>query len=143
MIRILLLSAYLFIPSAAFADTPLPLELPQLSSDGSKLVRQADLIEQRFTDRLTGRYVTGEQAMIVFIELSEGDAVPWHSHEAEQLTSVLSGRLHFFIGTDEREFIVAAGETIVIPANVPHRATALEPTKEIDVFSPIRREWME
>ena len=37
---------------------------------------------------------------------------------------------------------VRAGEVLVIPANVPHEATALEDTYDLDVFSPPREDWI-
>ena len=35
-----------------------------------------------------------------------------------------------------------AGEVVVIPSNVPHRALALEDTLDVDVFSPPREDWL-
>ncbi len=32
---------------------------------------------------------------------------------------------------------------MVIPPDVPHRAEALEDTVDIDVFSPIRQDWLD
>jgi quercetin dioxygenase-like cupin family protein len=37
---------------------------------------------------------------------------------------------------------VGEGEVLHIPAWTPHQAEALEDTFELDVFSPIRREWL-
>jgi quercetin dioxygenase-like cupin family protein len=37
---------------------------------------------------------------------------------------------------------VRAGEVLVIPSNVPHRALALEDTLDVDVFSPPRQDWL-
>jgi quercetin dioxygenase-like cupin family protein len=39
--------------------------------------------------------------------------------------------------------MVRAGEVLVIPSNVPHRALAIEDTIGIDVFSPIRHDWLD
>ena len=38
--------------------------------------------------------------------------------------------------------MVRAGEVLVIPSNVPHSALAIEDTNGIDVFSPIRHDWL-
>jgi len=37
---------------------------------------------------------------------------------------------------------VAAGQVLRIPSNVPHRAVALEDTLDLDIFSPIRTDWL-
>ena len=77
------------------------------------------------------------------VYLKKGDDVPRHSHENEQLTYILQGALQFWFGAnDERELTVRAGEVIVIPSNVPHRALALEDTLDVDVFSPPRQDWL-
>ena len=41
-----------------------------------------------------------------------------------------------------REVVVRAGEVLTIPSNVPHRAVALEDTLDLDIFSPIRLDWL-
>ncbi|MBV9771098.1 MAG: hypothetical protein JOZ32_16110, partial [Bryobacterales bacterium] len=38
---------------------------------------------------------------------------------------------------------VRKGEVLRIPSNVPHRAVALEDTFDLDIFSPIRKDWLE
>jgi quercetin dioxygenase-like cupin family protein len=38
---------------------------------------------------------------------------------------------------------VAAGEVLHIPANLAHKAEALEDTLDVDVFSPPRQDWLD
>ena len=48
------------------------------------------------------------------------------------------------IGEDgEEEVVVRAGEVLVIPSNVPHKAEALEDTLDVDIFSPPRQDWID
>src|ERR1700730_12430636 len=99
--------------------------------------------EEPLKGTITRRLVTGERMMIAHVYLKKGDDVPRHSHENEQLTYILQGALQFGFGpNDERELTVHAGEVIVIPSNVPHRALALEDTLDVDVFSPPRQDWL-
>jgi len=99
--------------------------------------------EEPLKGTITRRLVTGERMMIAHVYLKKGDDVPRHSHENEQLTYILQGALQFWFGAnDERELTVRAGEVIVIPSNVPHRALALEDTLDVDVFSPPRQDWL-
>jgi quercetin dioxygenase-like cupin family protein len=99
------------------------------------------------THDIARRLFTGERMMLAQVYLDEGAVVPWHSHENEQLTWVLEGALKFWIGqegsADMREVIVAAGDVLFIPSNVPHKAEALEDTLDVDVFSPPRRDWLD
>lgn len=99
--------------------------------------------EETLKGTITRRLITGERMMIAHVYLKKGDDVPRHSHENEQLTYVLEGALHFWLGpNDERELTVRAGEVLVIPSNVPHRALAMEDTLDVDVFSPPRQDWL-
>jgi quercetin dioxygenase-like cupin family protein len=69
--------------------------------------------------------------------------VPQHSHENEQITYILEGALHFWLGPNgDREQTVHAGEVLVIPSNLEHRALALADTLDVDVFNPPRQDWL-
>jgi quercetin dioxygenase-like cupin family protein len=93
---------------------------------------------------LSRRLITGERLMIAHVYLDKGCLVPQHSHENEQLTYILEGTLRFYLGEDESEVVdVAAGEVLHIPANLPHKAEALEDTLDVDVFSPPRQDWLD
>jgi len=106
-----------------------------------------DIRREKVTDDIARRLFTGERMMLAQVYLDEGAVVPWHSHENEQLTWVLEGALKFWIGgegsQDVREVVVAAGDVLFIPSNVPHKAEALESTLDVDVFSPPRRDWLD
>jgi len=41
-----------------------------------------------------------------------------------------------------KEIVLRAGDVLVIPPNIPHRVVALEDSKALDVFSPIRVDWL-
>jgi quercetin dioxygenase-like cupin family protein len=98
------------------------------------------LVPDRPMPMLERRRVIGENAMISRVLLQKGCVVPTHAHENEQITCVISGRLRFGLGADgsprRREVVVAAGEVLHLPANVPHSAEAIEETVVLDVFSP-------
>ena len=93
---------------------------------------------------MSRRLITGERMMIAHVYFKKGDDVPSHFHENEQITYILEGALHFWLGADEaREITVRAGEVLVIPSNLPHRAVALEDTLDVDVFNPPRQDWLD
>jgi len=105
--------------------------------------RWDDMPKERVTDVISRRLVTGDRMMLAHVYLDKGALVPQHSHENEQLTYILEGALHFWIGADKsEEVIVRAGEVLYIPSNVPHEARALEDTLDVDVFSPPRQDWL-
>jgi quercetin dioxygenase-like cupin family protein len=105
--------------------------------------RWGDIPAEPLKGTITRRLITGERMMIAHVYLKKGDDVPRHSHENEQITYILEGALQFWLGDhDERELTVRAGEVLVIPSHVPHRALALEDTLDVDVFSPPRQDWL-
>jgi quercetin dioxygenase-like cupin family protein len=100
--------------------------------------------KERVSDMLERRLITGERMMLAHVYLKKGCIVPKHSHENEQLTYILEGALKFSIGEDgSKEITVSAGEVLLIPSNVPHKAEALEETLDVDVFSPPRQDWLD
>jgi quercetin dioxygenase-like cupin family protein len=107
-------------------------------------VRWADLPKETVTAQLSRRLVTGERMMLAQVYLEKGCIVPRHSHENEQITWIVEGALRFWIGADgAEEVVVRAGEVLHIPSNVPHMAEALEDTLDVDIFSPIRQDWLD
>jgi quercetin dioxygenase-like cupin family protein len=100
--------------------------------------------KERVSDMLERRLITGERMMLAHVYLKKGCIVPKHSHENEQLTYILEGALKFWIGEDgSEEITVSAGEVLLIPSHVPHKAEALEETLDVDVFSPPRQDWLD
>ena len=105
--------------------------------------RWNELAAEPLKGGISRRLITGERMMIAHIHFQQGDDVPRHSHDNEQITYVLEGALHFWLGAHgEREVIVRAGEVLVIPSGLPHRALALAPTLDVDVFCPPRQDWL-
>ena len=100
--------------------------------------------KERVSDMLERRLITGDRMMLAQVYLKKGCIVPKHSHENEQLTYILEGALKFWIGEDgSEEITVRAGEVLLIPSNIPHKAEALEETLDVDVFSPPRQDWLD
>ncbi len=100
-----------------------------------------DAIEtEPLSEHIGRKIIAGEKAMIAQVFLAKGAVVPEHHHESEQITYILEGALKFEI--EGTEVVVAKGQVLRIPSNVPHRAVALEDTLDLDIFSPIRHDWL-
>jgi quercetin dioxygenase-like cupin family protein len=100
----------------------------------------ANVAKEVLNPRIWRKVVTGEKAMVAQVFISKGAVVPEHHHESEQITYILEGALEFEI--EGRTIVVSAGEVLRIPSHVPHRAVALEDTLDLDIFSPIREDWL-
>ena len=99
-----------------------------------------DMEKEAMSEVISRRIIAGEKAMVAQVFLAKGAVVPEHSHESEQITYILEGALKFQI--EAKEIVVRKGEVLSIPSNVPHRAVALEDTLDLDIFSPIRVDWL-
>ena len=104
--------------------------------------RWDDMPIEEVSDTIGRRLITGNKMMLSHVYLKKGCIVPQHSHENEQLTYILEGVLRFWIGPEEKQIDVRAGEVLVIPSNVLHKAEALEDTVDVDVFDPPRQDWL-
>jgi quercetin dioxygenase-like cupin family protein len=102
-------------------------------------IRWNEVPEEQLSPMLTRRYVNGAGVTVARFVLRQGLVVPEHSHPNEQVTCILEGALKFTL--EGREVVVRAGETLVIPPNLPHAAEALEDTLNLDVFTPPRADW--
>jgi quercetin dioxygenase-like cupin family protein len=105
----------------------------------------ATKFEKLETDKLnpliTRQMISGDDATFARLVLLRGAIVPRHHHRSEQYTMIFSGALKFLFD-DGSETTVHAGEVLMIPANVPHSAEALEDTVDFDFFSPRREDWI-
>jgi quercetin dioxygenase-like cupin family protein len=106
-----------------------------------KYVAWSSIPLEDLNPQLQRQFVVGDQIMVARVLLKKGCVVPEHSHINEQFTYILEGALKFWI--DGKEIVVRAGEVLTIPANVPHKAEAVEDTVDLDVFNPPRADWME
>ena len=90
---------------------------------------------------LVGRKVIhGQNITVARLRLAKGAIVPLHSHVNEQISMLESGRIRFVI--DGQETIVHGGESMQIPPHAPHMVEALEDSVAVDLFSPIREDWI-
>lgn len=117
-----------------------------MKSSTGELVRRYrwdDMPAEKLKKGLSRKLITGDRMMIAHVYFESGEEVPRHSHDNEQVTYILSGALRFWFGAaDEQEVTVRAGEVVIIPSNLPHRAVALEATLDVDIFAPPRQDWL-
>jgi quercetin dioxygenase-like cupin family protein len=102
--------------------------------------RWDEIALEKITEMISQKIIAGEREMLAQIYLKRGALVPMHAHDSEQMTYILQGALRVLV--DGEELIVREGEVLHIPSGVPHQAEALEDTFELDVFSPVRKEWL-
>src|SRR3954470_8619186 len=105
------------------------------------LHRWDEIALEKVTEMISRKIVSGDREMLAQIYLKRGALVPMHAHDSEQMTYILQGALRVVV--EGEEIIVREGEVLHIPSRTPHQSEALEDTLELDVFSPIRAEWID
>ena len=105
-----------------------------------RLHRWDEIALEKVTEMVSRKVVVGEREMLTQTYLKRGALVPMHVHDSEQMTYVLQGALRFLVAGEE--ITVREGEVLHIPPSVEHQAEALDDTLQLDVFSPIRTEWL-
>ncbi len=100
--------------------------------------------EEEVTPKMFRKIVSGDKIMIAKMRFKDGFVVPLHSHENEQITQVLSGKIRFWFGENkEEEMELLPGDTVVIPGNLPHEALMIGDVEEIDTWAPPRADWLD
>ena len=112
-----------------------------MASDTATLHEWDSIAKQELAPGVQRRYITTSRVTLARFALARGSVVPEHEHEQEQVSYVVSGALQFKLGG--REIVARSGAVMQIPSRVPHSVVALEDTEVIDVFSPVRQDWLD
>jgi len=86
-----------------------------------------------------GKFIHGDKSTLTIWNIKKGSVLNTHHHVHEQITYVIEGTLEMKIGEETLTF--TAGNTHVIPSNVPHSVIAITDCRVIDSFSPARDDY--
>lgn len=81
------------------------------------------------------------QIMMVKVKFEKGAEGTPHAHFHTQATYCAKGKFEFDI--EGKKQIIKAGDGVYIPPNAVHGAICLEPGILIDVFSPVREDFLD
>lgn len=81
-----------------------------------------------------------DEMMVVRVQFEQGSIGAIHQHIHTQSTFVVRGKFEFSIGEEKR--IIAAGDTCLMPSNVLHGCVCLEEGELLDVFTPMREDFL-
>ena len=105
-----------------------------------QLYEWAGIEREQLNPRAARQVIHAEKLTIARLFLNKGAVVGEHSHHNEQVTVLEQGRLRFTI--DGRELELAAGQVLDIPPNAVHSVLALEDSVAMDIFAPVRDDWL-
>lgn len=81
-----------------------------------------------------------QRLMMCEISFQKGAKGSRHAHPHHQITYVQQGSLRFTLGN--KTSVVSKGDSILIPPDLPHSVEALEDAVLVDVFSPMREDFV-
>jgi quercetin dioxygenase-like cupin family protein len=81
-----------------------------------------------------------DSIMLVNVAFEKGAIGPMHEHHHAQVTYVVSGQIEITIGAVTK--ILKAGDSFYVEPQLSHGAVCIEEGLLIDVFSPIREDFM-
>jgi quercetin dioxygenase-like cupin family protein len=104
------------------------------------IVKKEDAVSKQFLGVDFVVLAIGNDTMVAKMLYKPTDFVPFHKHPNEQSGYVISGKYKLKFGG--KEFILTEGDTYSIPADVEHSIEIIEAGEVVDVFSPIRQDYL-
>jgi quercetin dioxygenase-like cupin family protein len=81
-----------------------------------------------------------ERIMMVNVKFEKGAIGALHHHHHTQITYVAEGLFEVTIDNDKQ--VLKKGDSFFIPTNTTHGVTCIEPGILVDVFSPMREDFI-
>ncbi len=82
----------------------------------------------------------GARTLMTEFRLEGGRVLPLHQHPYEQTGYLVRGRLRLTVGQEQHD--TRPGDSWCIPPDVIHGAEVLEDSVAIEVFSPVREDYL-
>lgn len=96
------------------------------------------------TDIIEGyhaQFIHTNSMTLSFINVDANSALPLHSHPHEQVSQVIEGKFQLTVNGEVR--VLEPGDIAVIPSNTQHGGVAITNCKLLDVFSPVREDYLQ
>ena len=96
---------------------------------------------QDVTDKIRMKTIVyGAKTLMTEFRLAAGADLPEHRHPHEQTGYLVAGRIDLTI--DGRTHTVRPGDSWCIPGDTPHQAHAHEDSIAVEIFAPVREEYL-
>ena len=103
-----------------------------------EVLKLADLVEASEGQVVSKTLAQNKYVSITVFAFSKGEEISTHESDGDALVTVLEGNGKFIV--DGKEYILNAGESLVMPARKPHSVHAIENFKmQLTVVFPLER----
>jgi quercetin dioxygenase-like cupin family protein len=100
-----------------------------------------DLEEKELVPGFKVRFVHTPNMTFAYWTIKAGASLPEHSHPHEQvLATMMEGEFELTVGGEAKIF--KPGDVAVIPPNAPHSGKAVTDCRILDVFHPVREDYL-
>ncbi|WP_229599984.1 cupin domain-containing protein [Runella sp. SP2] len=105
------------------------------------LVADSDIPWEKVDDKIQRKIMSySNELMLVKVAFLQGGIGTMHKHPHLQISYVASGAFEVTIGDESR--LLQAGDVYFVPSNVLHGAVCHEEGVLIDVFNPLREDFL-
>jgi len=104
------------------------------------VVKKGDAVKKQFLGVDFEVLVIGKESMVTKMLYKLSDSVPFHKHPNEQNGYVITGQYKLMF--DNKEYIRIKGDSYSIPANIEHSMVIVEAGEIVDVFTPVRQDYL-
>jgi len=84
--------------------------------------------------------VFGKSTLMTEFRLKKGSILPSHKHSHEQTGYLVSGRIVLIV--DGQKHTMSPGDSWAIPGDVEHAGEVVDDSVAIEIFSPIRKDYL-
>ena len=93
----------------------------------SEIHTTTDLIEYAEQKVVSRTLAQNDHLTLTLFAFAAGEGISSHASTGDAMIQVLDGEAHITIGSEK--FNVGNGQTIIMPANIPHAVDAIKPFK--------------
>lgn len=104
------------------------------------IVKKENSIKKVFKGVNLDSLAYGEKSIVTKMNYVKGNFASIHKHPYEQSGYVISGK--YILTFDKKEYELSQGDSYSIPENIEHSFKVLEGGEVVDVFTPIRKEYL-
>lgn len=104
-------------------------------------IQLSDIQSKELLPGFSVKFIHTEKMTLAYWDIKAGSILPEHSHPHEQVAAqVISGSFELILEGESK--VMKAGDVAVIPSNAVHSGKAITDCKLLDVFSPVREDYL-
>lgn len=100
-----------------------------------------DIASKELLPGFTVRFVHTDRMTFAYWDIKAGSQLPEHAHEHEQVANISEGEFELTINGKTQ--VLKPGEVAIIPSNTVHSGVAITDCKMMDVFCPVREDYLD